>query len=1074
MLGRSERSGNLDKIEKQKIEHHFYETAQHFQSLYEHHPDAIFSINLSGEFTDVNPACEKISGFTSKEIMGLSFLELVIPEDQEKVISYFIRVLNGHIEHYECSIYHKDGKILDLSLISIPIFINQRVTGVFGIAKGITEIKSLEQELHATQEELKNIIHQQLGFIFKYKKVDNQFIFTLADGQLLPEIGSNELVGQSVENVFGKSIETSRMIGYFQKAWEEKKSVSHEGKVKDIYYISRLTPLVKGEEVTEVIGSFVDITELKNVENTLSLSEERYRSVVEISPSLIVIHKNGKIIYANPAVLKLIGFDSVDQLVNRSITELIHPVSQELFHSRMKTYKDDVEDKYVEYQFLTPNGREVYVEALGKEITYNGEKATLSVGIDITERKEKERQLRKSEKLLAESQRMANLGSWEANLIDGNLYWSEETYRIFGVSPEEFTPNVDTFYQFIPSDEREYVYEENEHALRGEPYSIEHRIVRADGEERYVIQQAEVIFDQTGLATNMIGTIQDITDKRNVENELKRSEEKFRSMVQYSSDIISIVDQHGVILYQSPSSERILGYKPEELIGFKGFTNNHPNEIEKAEEVFNKVLNNPGIPIQTELMLRHKNGSWLYCEQTSTNLLDNPNVQGIVVNIRDITTQRKYFSQLEHLAYHDELTKLLNKRGLNELLFREVQASKENNSRFSILFLDLDNFKYVNDNLGHEVGDQLLVSISNLFREVIGEMGTVSRLGGDEFVIVLRDISSENQAIRITEKIIDLFRQPFIIDQYRFYITTSIGIAIYQDDSDDGPSLLKKADMAMYKAKISGKNTYRTFDNDMKENNERTFIIQNDLRNAINNHEFVLYYQPRIRTEDLKIIGVEALIRWLHPKLGLISPSEFITIAEDSGLIGNIGEWVLDSACKQLAAWSKMGCKDLTMSVNFSTLQFLQVNLQETVKKIINKCNVDPQRLEIEITESAVIDQDVGVQDNINKLKEIGLQIAIDDFGTGYSSLAYIKKFQVNTIKIDRSFLFNIMEDKSNEEIVSAVIKLAQALGLNVVAEGVETSDQFHKLKEMNCKEVQGYFFSKPLPKDEIEKNLLM
>ncbi|WP_170843836.1 PAS domain S-box protein [Mesobacillus persicus] len=1064
----------MDKIERKNIDRKLNEITQHFQSLYEHHPDAIFSINLSGEFTDVNPACEKISGFTSNELMELSFLELLIPRDQEKVISYFKRVLNGHSEHYECSIYHKDGSILDLNLISIPIIINQKVTGVFGIAKDITEINKLEQELHATQEELKNIIHQQLGFIFKYKKVDDQFIFTLADGQLLTEIGSNELVGQSVEKVFGKSIETSRMIESFQKAWEEKKSVSHEGKIKDIYYISRLTPLVKGDKVTEVIGSFVDITELKNVENTLSLSEERYRSVVEISPSLIVIHKNGNILYVNPSVLKLTGFDSVDQLVNLPITEIIHPVSQGLFHSRMKTYKDDVEDKYVEYQFILPNGREVYVEAIGKEITYNGEKATLSVGIDITERKEKERLLRKSEKLLAESQRMANLGSWEMNLLEGKLYWSEETYRIFGVSPEEFTPNVDTFYQFIPHDEREYVYEENENALRGKPFSIEHKIIRADGDERYVTQQAEVFFNQAGQATYMIGTIQDITDKRNVENELKRSEEKFRSMVQYASDIISIVDQHGVILYQSPSSERILGFKPEEIIGLRGFNNNHPNEIEKAEKVFNKVLNNPGVPIQTELMLRHKNGSWLYCEQTSTNLLDNPNVQGIVVNIRDITTQKKYFSQLEHLAYHDELTKLLNKRGLNDLLFREVQSSKENNLRSSILFLDLDNFKSVNDNLGHEVGDQLLVRISELLREVIGEIGTVSRFGGDEFVILLKDISNVNHVIKITGKIIDLFRQPFIIDQYQFYITTSIGIAIDQDDSDDGQSLLKKADIAMYKAKISGKNTYRIFDNDMKKNNERTFIIQNDLRDAIKNNEFVLYYQPRIRTEDLKIIGVEALIRWVHPKLGLISPGEFISIAEDSGLIGNIGEWVLETACKQLAAWSKMGCKDLTMSVNFSALQFLQVNLQETVKTIINKCNVDPQKLEIEITESAVIDQDVGLQENINKLKEIGFQIAIDDFGTGYSSLAYIKKFQVNTIKIDQSFLINIIEDKSNEIIVSAVIKLAQALGLNVVAEGVETSDQFHKLKEMDCKEVQGFFFSKPLPKEEVEKNFLM
>ncbi|MFD1739628.1 PAS domain S-box protein [Bacillus salitolerans] len=1050
------------------------ESVQHYKSLYENHPDAIFTFDVSGNFLDVNPACEKLSGYSAEELIGRSYLPLIASNEREKVKSSFDRVLLGETESYECSIHDKSGRVIDLSIMNIPIVIDRKVTGVFGIAKDITEMKRLEKQLLNSQKELKDIVHKHLGFIFKFKKIKDEFIYTLADGQLLSKMGSSsgDVLHKTVEEVFGYSEETLQIKNIYERAWSGEEDLFYEGTFNGISYITRLTPIFRENEVTEVLGSSIDITELKNMERILSVNEKRFRSVVELSPSIIIIHRDQKILYANPAAVKIVGLNSQDELNDHFITDFIHTDSQELYETRMKSFMDDTDNSFREYRIIRNEGKDFYIEARAREIHYKGQTAVLTVGVDITARKEKEEQLRKSEQLLAEAQRIAKLGSWEFNLLEKKLCWSDETYRIFGVTSEEFTPSYDALLNFIPPEEREYVHRESEAALNQKlPFLVEHRIILADGKEKFVRQQAEVIYED-GQAIFMIGTIQDITKKRKTELELKRSEEKFRSMVQHASDVISIVDEKGVIQYQSPSSKQIFGHEPEELLGKNGFTYNHPDERGRAEEILKKALKHPGRPIRAELMIQHKSGKWLHCEQVSTNLLHDPNVSGIVVNIRDITKQKEYFEQVRQLAYHDDLTMLLNKRGLNQLLIEEIQASMKTDSCFSLLYLDLDNFKYVNDSLGHEVGDKLLQKISGMLRDLVGDKGKAARLGGDEFAIVLRNLVNIDDVEVMAGNIIQMFNQPFKVDQYQFYITTSIGISYFPNGAKDSDTLLKHADMAMYRAKHSGKNTYRIFDEDIQKSNERTFFIQNDLRNALINNELTVHYQPRISTDSEKMVGVEALVRWNHPKLGPISPIEFIPVAEESGWIVQLGEWVLDSACKQLVKWHQQGYTSLSVSVNFSPLQFLQIDLHERVKHIIDKYNVNPNQVEIEITESAVIDQDVGLQENISKLKEIGLQIAIDDFGTGYSSLMFIKKFQVDTIKIDRSFLFNLLDDIGNLKIVSAIINLAKALGLNVVAEGVETCEQLFRLKEMDCKEVQGYYFSKPLPSDELEKNV--
>lgn len=688
-----------------------------------------------------------------------------------------------------------------------------------------------------------------------------------------------------------------------------------------------------------------------------------------------------------------------------------------------------------------------------------------------TEMKKKENAIKKREIMLSEAQRISHIGSWEANLVKQNLYWSKETYEIFGCKPSSYTPSYESFLNFIPEEERDFVHQQNVNAWSGKPYEIEHRIIRADGAERIVKQNAEVLFNTNGEAQHMIGTIQDITEKREVERKLKANEERFRALVQNSYDITSIVDHNGILKYQSPSSERVLGYRSEELLHNNGFNFNHPEDIEKARKIFEKSLNSPGKPIKEEIRIRHKNGSWLHCDVAFTNLINHPSVKGIVVNIRDITEYKKALFQIEHMALHDVTTKLLNKRGLYHYIEQTIKDAIGHNNKFSIFYLDLDGFKIVNDTLGHGIGDKLLIMIANNLKELIHERGYVARIGGDEFVIVVKN-SSEDTAIELSNSILQMFNKPLSIDQYNFQITSSIGVVNYPIGGLDPETLLKNADAAMYRAKSLGKNNYQFFDYEMIKNNKQNFQLQNDLRKAIKENELVLYYQPRINAENNKTIGIEALLRWFHPTLGYIPPLEFISIAESCGIIIQIGDWVLEEACRQLVEWDEAGYNDLTMAVNISTVQFMQKDFSKKVELILRKHKVNPNRLEIEVTETAFIEQETAIQENIINLKALGVRIAIDDFGTGYSSLLYIRKFEADTIKIDKSFVSNLNEDNKNQGIVSTIVNLAKVLNLNVVAEGVETSEQYCKLKEMKCTEVQGYFFSKPLPSSELKKFL--
>jgi diguanylate cyclase (GGDEF)-like protein/PAS domain S-box-containing protein len=430
---------------------------------------------------------------------------------------------------------------------------------------------------------------------------------------------------------------------------------------------------------------------------------------------------------------------------------------------------------------------------------------------------------------------------------------------------------------------------------------------------------------------------------------------------------------------------------------------------------------------------------------------------------RDITENKLAEEKIRQLAHFDALTGLPNRAMLNDRCQLALSSAQRSGTSLALMFLDLDHFKNINDSLGHSIGDELLVALAERFKVTVREQDTVSRLGGDEFILILPETDAIGAA-HVAEKLIHATCQPFELQQYELTVTPSIGIAIYPNDGADFDTLSRCADAAMYRAKHDGRNTYRFFTAEIQANSDRAITLENALRRALDRNQLELHFQPQVSLESRSVIGVEALLRWTHPDLGRVSPAEFIPVAETSGLILPIGEWVLRTAVNQLKAWIDAGVAPITMSVNLSSVQFRHPALPELVTTILEDAQLPAHLLELELTEGVSMFDPIGAIAVMNDLHERGVRMSIDDFGTGYSSLSYLKKFQISTLKIDQSFVRDITEDPDDKAIVGAIISMASSLGMRTIAEGVETAGQLDFLQAKGCHEVQGYYFSRPLP----------
>ena len=551
---------------------------------------------------------------------------------------------------------------------------------------------------------------------------------------------------------------------------------------------------------------------------------------------------------------------------------------------------------------------------------------------------------------------------------------------------------------------------------------------------------------------------------------LRQSEEKYRVVAESASDVIITTDERSRILFVNPAAEKVLGYTPEELIG-SNLLMMIPERFRAAQiEGIQNYLQTGERRISwsgTELAAMRKGGEEIDVE-VSFGEHNERDKRTFTVVIRDITERKRVEEKLVHNALHDELTNLPNRALFLEHLARAVKRNnKRGKKHFAVLFLDFDHFKVINDSLGHMEGDKLLKQIARRLENALRTGDVVARLGGDEFAVLLDDLSAPEDALHIVERIYEKLKTPFDLSGREIFITASIGITLSNESYKKPLEMLRDADIAMYRAKEGGKARYRTFDPVMHEQADRRLQMEIELRNAIDNKEFRLHYQPIINLQTGKIVCFEALVRWSQPERGIVSPAEFIPLAEETGLILPLGDWILRESCRQLREWRQSipaAADRLSISVNLSPKQFAQPDLVERVTAVLSENGIAPDCLKLEITESHLMETSEAVTVMINRLRSLGIELSLDDFGTGYSSLSYLHRLPVNYLKVDRSFVSRMTESEENHEIVRTIIKLAQNLKMKVVAEGIETEEQLAQLKKLGCDHGQGYLFSKPLP----------
>jgi diguanylate cyclase (GGDEF)-like protein/PAS domain S-box-containing protein len=572
----------------------------------------------------------------------------------------------------------------------------------------------------------------------------------------------------------------------------------------------------------------------------------------------------------------------------------------------------------------------------------------------------------------------------------------------------------------------------------------------------------------TALSTQVALALESAALTRNLLRQ--QSEARFASLVSNSSDVVCVVDRETRITYVSPAVARMLGYDPQRLEGTRFSDLVHPDDVGRTIQGMEAHHEEGHDSMIVELRVRHARGEFIATETLFSYQADDPNVGGTVLNVRDVTERKRFEQQLEHQAFHDSVTSLANRALFRDRVTHALDRQARDHEPISVLFMDLDDFKTINDSLGHAAGDQLLFEVGARLR-CLRAADTAARLGGDEFAILLEDSEEGVQAVDVADRIMHMLEEPFTLEGKEVFVRASVGIATVEGERGGGvEELLRNADVAMYMAKERGKGRYQVFEPAMHDTALKRLELKADLQRAIEHQEYQLHYQPVIELGSGRISGVEALIRWFHPVRGLVPPLEFIPLAEETGLIVEIGRWVLLEACRTAVDLQERFPADppLHMAVNLSARQIARPEVVGEVREILLDTGLDPHSLILEITESVMMqDMELSIE-RLGELKGLGVQLAVDDFGTGYSSLNYIRRFPVDILKVDKSFVDGVNDGGEASALTEAVIKLAGILNLRPVAEGIERADQLQRLLELRCDLGQGFYFSKPLPSEDL------
>ena len=919
------------------------ESQQRYRAMAEVSPVGIFRTDVRGHCVYANERWCALAGLTPEQAAGTGWSQALHPEDRERVFaSWYESVSRGLPFQTECRFRRPDGAVSWIFAQGVAERdASGNIAAYVGSVTDITERKQAERALQGNNEILERIFdstHFSVVYLdrdFNFIRVNQAYATTCGHPpEYFPGKNHFQLYPhEENEAIFRRVVQTGEPFTITAKPFE----FPDHPEWGVTYWDWTLHPLKDAQgNVEALLFVLLNVTERQRGEDILA----RLGRILEGSSNEIYIFSSGdlRFIQVNDGARHNLGF-TMDELHAMTPLDIKPEFTRDSFETLLAPLRRGEQDTLV---FTTrhrrKNGSLYPVEARLQLSRTENPPVFVAIIQDITERLRSEQALRESEASLAKAQRIVHIGNWERNLVTNEIRWSDETYRIFGLTPHRPSISFNTFLNMIHPDDRQALVENVTRAAdEVRSYTTEYRLIRPDGSERIVRAQAEVECGDDGDPARLIGTIQDITEHR-------RTQER-----------------------------------------------------------------------------------------------------------------------LNYLAHYDTLTGLPNRVLLQDRLSQAMVEADRRDRLVAVIFLDLDRFKIINDTLGHEMGDALLKSVAERLRVCVRAGDTISRLGGDEFTIVLASVGHVDDVAHVAQKIIESFVSPFHIAGRELFISPSMGITLYPFDDNDIDSLLRNADAAMYHAKELGRNTFQFYTAELNRRTAKRLALETALRHAIERKELLLHYQPQINLKTGRITGAEALLRWQHPEMGMISPLEFIPLAEETGLIVPIGEWVLRSACTQLRAWQELGFGDLHIGVNLSGRQFQHRHLAKLVKKVLQDTSLDPRLLDLELTESLLMHNTDAILGAMDELHAHGVVFSMDDFGTGYSSLSYLKRFPIDTLKIDQSFVRDIPRDPDDAAIARAIISMAHSLGMRVIAEGVETAQQFAFLRENHCDNMQGYYFSEPV-----------
>ena len=942
-------------------------------------------------------------------------------------------------------------------------------------------LAKMTQDLQQTAEYALDICEEMSVSIIATTPGGHILSLNQATCQLLG-YSKKELIGKSISRVFKKTefpfsvlqLENLTPEGLMHNIEKVYLSKQH----KKIIVLLSISTIRDGKgEVSGKLYVAQDITEHKRVEIDLRRSEKKFRQLADTVNAAAFIYQGRQLRYVNSQMSAITGYTR-EELLAVDLYDLIHPD----FIPIVKTWghitkqREEISSKY-EIKILTKTGGECWIETTLDIIKFERKASILVTAFDISDRKLAELELETSLSLLQATIESTADGILAVDSTGKIVSFNRKFAQMWQLP--DFRLDSRNNHQILGCGINQLKYPEiflnSAQELSERPEAESFDIIEfKDGRifERYSIPQRT-----GGKITGRVFSFRDVTERLRSEEALRKSEERFNLLTRATNDAVWDLNLSKNQYWVSGEFEKLFGHKLNEYqtIRVEFWRENiHPEEMEKVLSSFNETINGDAQCWSEEYSFRCADGRYVFVLDRGY-IIRNESGQALraIGTMMDITQRKQSEEIIRYQAVYDQLTGLPNRLLFNQRLLAALTKARNSQKMLAVMFLDLDKFKKINDTLGHAAGDLLLESFAARISDSLRSTDTVARWGGDEFTVLLPEISSLEDAVKMAQRIQENLKPVFKLEEQSLHVTSSIGIALYPEDGEEAETLVKNADAALYRAKERGRNNYQFYTSTINPQGSQLLTLENRLHEALQKGEFEVYYQPKVNITTWKIQGMEALLRWDHPELGLVSPGTFIPIAEDNGLIIAIGEWVLETACTQTKAWQDAFQPDLRIAVNFSARQFQQLNLLEMVAKCLEKTGLEPKYLELEITETTAM-QDVDYTTKVLKdLQNLGVQIALDDFGTGYCSLNYLKKFPLNILKIDKSFVSEMTTDPCERAIANAVATLGRDLNLSVVAEGVETQEQLECLRELHCQEIQGHYFSAALSAGDASKLLV-